>query len=159
MAIEEQHHHLVGRPKGMDAKTSYHLSGEAVSGLPTVADGGTFTVLGIETSCDDTGAAVVRSDGVILGESLASQYVGTQWGTAQRPPRPCMPPSPFAITTSAAAMYSSIISVVTGATAATTTTTTTTTTATTATTTAATSIRSKVLLARARALWCSERQA
>ena len=74
MAIEEQHHHLVGRPKGMDAKTSYHLSGEAVSGLPTVADGGTFTVLGIETSCDDTGAAVVRSDGVILGESLASQY-------------------------------------------------------------------------------------
>ena len=32
-----------------------------------------FTVLGIETSCDDTGVAVVRSDGTILGEALASQ--------------------------------------------------------------------------------------
>merc|ERR1740136_482406 len=29
---------------------------------------------GIESSCDDTGAAVVRSDGLILGESLASQH-------------------------------------------------------------------------------------
>ena len=29
---------------------------------------------GIETSCDDTGAAVVRSDGAILGEALASQH-------------------------------------------------------------------------------------
>ena len=32
-----------------------------------------FTVLGIESSCDDTGAAIVRSDGTILGEALASQ--------------------------------------------------------------------------------------
>jgi len=32
-----------------------------------------FTVLGIETSCDDTGVAVVRSDGVVLGEAIASQ--------------------------------------------------------------------------------------
>ena len=30
-------------------------------------------VLGIETSCDDTGVAVVRSDGRILGEVLVSQ--------------------------------------------------------------------------------------
>lgn len=38
-------------------------------------------MLGIETSCDDTGAAVVRSDGVILGEALASQYqIHEQWG-------------------------------------------------------------------------------
>jgi N6-L-threonylcarbamoyladenine synthase len=37
--------------------------------------------LGIETSCDDTGVAVVRSDGVILGEALASQYqIHEQWG-------------------------------------------------------------------------------
>ncbi|EED86248.1 predicted protein, partial [Thalassiosira pseudonana CCMP1335] len=33
-----------------------------------------FCVLGIESSCDDTGAAVLRSDGLILGESLASQH-------------------------------------------------------------------------------------
>lgn len=30
-------------------------------------------VLGIETSCDDTGAAVVDSDGAVLGDALASQ--------------------------------------------------------------------------------------
>lgn len=30
-------------------------------------------VLGIETSCDDTGAAVVDNHGRILGEALASQ--------------------------------------------------------------------------------------
>ena len=40
-----------------------------------------FTVLGIETSCDDTGAAIVRSDGTILGEALASQAaLHEEWG-------------------------------------------------------------------------------
>ena len=40
-----------------------------------------FTVLGIETSCDDTGVAVVRSDGVVLGEALASQAaLHEEWG-------------------------------------------------------------------------------
>ena len=33
-----------------------------------------YTVLGVETSCDDTAAAVVRSDGIILGEAVASQH-------------------------------------------------------------------------------------
>jgi len=47
------------------------MSFVAKSGLPDRTK--PFTVLGIESSCDDTGAAVVRSDGVILGESLASQ--------------------------------------------------------------------------------------
>jgi len=45
---------------------------QALSGLPDMSK--PFTVLGIESSCDDTGAAVVRSDGTILGESLASQH-------------------------------------------------------------------------------------
>lgn len=30
-------------------------------------------ILGIETSCDDTGAAVVDNKGIVLGESLSSQ--------------------------------------------------------------------------------------
>ncbi|EOD07715.1 glycoprotease family protein, partial [Emiliania huxleyi CCMP1516] len=39
------------------------------------------TVLGIETSCDDTGVAVVRSDGEILGEAIASQAeLHEAWG-------------------------------------------------------------------------------
>ena len=38
----------------------------ALSGLPDITK--PFTVLGIETSCDDTAAAVVRSDGTVLGE-------------------------------------------------------------------------------------------
>lgn len=57
----------------------------AKSGLPvdisSTGGGRLFTVLGIESSCDDTGAAVVRSDGVILGESLASQaHIHEEWG-------------------------------------------------------------------------------
>ena len=40
-----------------------------------------FTVLGIETSCDDTGVAVVQCDGTILGESIASQAeLHEEWG-------------------------------------------------------------------------------
>ena len=35
--------------------------------------GAKHVVLGIETSCDDTGAAVVDSDGNVLGECLHSQ--------------------------------------------------------------------------------------
>lgn len=31
------------------------------------------TILGIETSCDDTGCAVVDNDGNILGEAIHSQ--------------------------------------------------------------------------------------
>jgi N6-L-threonylcarbamoyladenine synthase len=52
---------------------------QAHSGLPNRSQ--LFTVLGIESSCDDTGAAVVRSDGIILGESLASQHaIHEQYG-------------------------------------------------------------------------------
>lgn len=32
-----------------------------------------ITILGIETSCDDTGCAIVNDKGQILGESLYSQ--------------------------------------------------------------------------------------
>jgi N6-L-threonylcarbamoyladenine synthase len=43
--------------------------------------GRTFVVLGIESSCDDTAAAVVRSDGVVLGEHAVSQTELTEeWG-------------------------------------------------------------------------------
>ena len=38
-------------------------------------------ILGIETSCDDTGAAVVTGDGRVLGEALASQEaIHGPWG-------------------------------------------------------------------------------
>ena len=49
------------------------MSFEAKSGLPP-KDKKLFHVLGIESSCDDTGAAVIHSDGTILGESLTSQH-------------------------------------------------------------------------------------
>lgn len=55
------------------------ISFVAESGLPDVSK--PFTVLGIESSCDDTGAAVVSSDGKILGEGLASQAeIHEEWG-------------------------------------------------------------------------------
>eukprot|EP00752_Nemacystus_decipiens_P009626 g8601.t1 len=51
----------------------------ALSGLPDLSK--PFTVLGIETSCDDTAAAVVRSDGAVLGEAIAGQAeVHEEWG-------------------------------------------------------------------------------
>jgi tRNA threonylcarbamoyl adenosine modification protein TsaD len=54
---------------------------QALSGLPNRQQKTPFTVLGIESSCDDTGAAVVRSDGVILGEALAKQIeIHNVWG-------------------------------------------------------------------------------
>jgi hypothetical protein len=60
---------------GGDNGTSF----TALSGLPDRST--PYIVLGIESSCDDTGAAVVRSDGVILGESLASQNeIHEEWG-------------------------------------------------------------------------------
>ena len=64
----------VYKPGGDDGMTF-----TALSGLPDRTR--PFTVLGIESSCDDTGAAVVRSDGTILGESLASQNeIHEEWG-------------------------------------------------------------------------------
>ena len=60
----------VGLPKGVEWGRQYHRPASgAASGLPP--QDRPFTVLGIETSCDDTGVAVVRSDGTILGEALA----------------------------------------------------------------------------------------
>ena len=45
------------------------------------AEAATWLVLGIESSCDDTGAAVMRGDGTILGEALASQAgIHEAWG-------------------------------------------------------------------------------
>lgn len=55
------------------------LGSGAQSGLP--APGRPFTVLGIETSCDDTAVAVVRSDGTVLGEAIAKQdAIHERWG-------------------------------------------------------------------------------
>ena len=61
----------VYRGEGLGAP-SYDSAPIALSGLPDTSK--PYAVLGIETSCDDTAAAVVRSDGAILGESVASQH-------------------------------------------------------------------------------------
>ncbi|KAL7536228.1 hypothetical protein ACHAWF_005406 [Thalassiosira exigua] len=84
----ERRRKFVGLAKAVDrgAFTAYRPGGpdgtsfEAKSGLPD-SEKEFFVVLGIESSCDDTGAAVVRSDGTILGESLASQHaIHEEWG-------------------------------------------------------------------------------
>ncbi len=61
----------VYRGEGLGAP-SYDSAPIALSGLPDTTK--PYAVLGIETSCDDTAAAVVRSDGTILGEAVASQH-------------------------------------------------------------------------------------
>lgn len=73
-AVDRGQFSVTYQPGGLD-----RVSFEAKSGLPDTTK--PFTVLGIESSCDDTGAAVVRSDGVILGEALASQAeIHEEWG-------------------------------------------------------------------------------
>lgn len=63
----------LGKPKGYwDVKSRYVLEKQNLSGLPDLSK--PFLVLGIESSCDDTGAAIVRSDGVILSNVVYSQY-------------------------------------------------------------------------------------
>ncbi len=43
--------------------------------------GARTVILGIETSCDDTGAAVITGDGRVLGEAIASQgEIHAKWG-------------------------------------------------------------------------------
>ena len=63
----------LGKAKGYsDANSRYILDRQTKSGLPDRTK--PFLVLGIESSCDDTGAAIVRSDGVILSNVVYSQY-------------------------------------------------------------------------------------
>ncbi len=85
---KDKRREFIGKAKAVDRgqwSAVYSPGGEdrvsftAKSGLPDRTK--PFTVLGIESSCDDTGAALVRSDGVILGESLASQNeIHEEWG-------------------------------------------------------------------------------
>jgi N6-L-threonylcarbamoyladenine synthase len=76
LSAKEKRKRLYGVAKAVDRGQFANvyqplLNISARSGLPDRRQ--LFTVLGIESSCDDTGAAVVRSDGVILGQALASQ--------------------------------------------------------------------------------------
>lgn len=73
-AVDRGQYSVTYQPGGVNGETF-----EAKSGIPDLTK--PFTVLGIESSCDDTGAAIVRSDGVILGEALASQaQIHEEWG-------------------------------------------------------------------------------
>lgn len=63
----------LGKPKGYAADTlRYSLKRHTLSGLPNLSK--IYKVLGIESSCDDTGVAVVQSDGKILSNVVYSQY-------------------------------------------------------------------------------------
>eukprot|EP01036_Dinobryon_divergens_P026128 gene26129-34740_t len=62
----------MGLPKGYaDIKSKYIFEEETLSGLPNIQK--SYLVLGIETSCDDTGVAVVSSNGTILSNVVFSQ--------------------------------------------------------------------------------------
>lgn len=82
-AARDKRKKFIGMAKAVDrgqfATTYSPRPFQALSGLPDRTQ--PFTVLGIESSCDDTGAAVIRSDGAILGEALASQQeIHEEWG-------------------------------------------------------------------------------
>jgi hypothetical protein len=74
----------VGQPKGVSeygwGATAY---AESTASQPQFGKKweGDFCVLGIETSCDDTAAAIVHSNGTILGESKRTQdQLHALWG-------------------------------------------------------------------------------
>ena len=74
----------VGQPKGVTeygwGETAY---AQSLAVNTQIGEGwaGDFCVLGIETSCDDTAAAVVHSNGTILGECKRTQdELHAQWG-------------------------------------------------------------------------------
>lgn len=82
---------LVGLPKSvdwsrehLDSEDSSHLTRPPRARSLVVAEPWLdkyFTVLGIETSCDDTGVAIVDSYGRILGESRVGQEsIHSKWG-------------------------------------------------------------------------------
>lgn len=62
----------IGLPKGtFNERLKYRLDREQLSGLPSKRP---YLVLGIESSCDDTGVGVVSSDGRILSNVVYSQH-------------------------------------------------------------------------------------
>ena len=90
-AKRQQEHRKRGLPKAVG--DYYHNTAAVYQPQPFTAHNGHlprcfshpdqpyFTVLGIESSCDDTGAAVVTSTGRILGQALASQDdIHAAWG-------------------------------------------------------------------------------
>lgn len=65
----------LGQPKGYLTNERYSLTRESRSGLPSTGNKEKpYLVLGIESSCDDTGVAIVSSDGRILSNIVYSQH-------------------------------------------------------------------------------------
>ena len=64
----------LGKPKG-SIYPRYELQHHQLSGPPPSTT--PFLVLGIETSCDDTGVAIVSSNGTILSNVVYSQVINT----------------------------------------------------------------------------------
>jgi len=80
-SAEKSRREGTGKQKGYAEKSNRYVleSRGAQSGLPDMTK--PFCVLGIETSCDDTSASVVRSDGTILSNVVYSQHeVHEQYG-------------------------------------------------------------------------------
>ena len=65
-----------GKPKGyFDVESRYSLELGLKSGQPeNILVKKPYIVLGIESSCDDTGVGIVTSDGKILSNVVYSQY-------------------------------------------------------------------------------------
>jgi N6-L-threonylcarbamoyladenine synthase len=68
---------LLARRKRPPRKSSTHFSSSRSSRSEVDR---IVLVLGIESSCDETGAAVVREDGSVLSDVVQSQVVHSEWG-------------------------------------------------------------------------------
>ena len=71
----------IGRADRRDRVRLARAGASRLDARGRVPVGARTVILGIETSCDDTGAAVVTGDGRVLGEALASQgEIHARWG-------------------------------------------------------------------------------
>uniref|UniRef100_A0A7S3A801 N(6)-L-threonylcarbamoyladenine synthase n=1 Tax=Rhodosorus marinus TaxID=101924 RepID=A0A7S3A801_9RHOD len=84
-SVRQRRRRRVGVPKGVGHQNADWcaslVKGSYAPGSGALAGKKDLVVLGIETSCDDTAAAVVRADGTVLGDSVVSQHeIHQQWG-------------------------------------------------------------------------------
>jgi hypothetical protein len=68
-----------GLNPGSNSSSTLNPGPGVPKGLVPAGDPKTWLVLGIESSCDDTAAAVIRGDGTVLSHRISSQVGGFGW--------------------------------------------------------------------------------
>lgn len=83
-SLKSEWDQILSDPSARDAKMPRLTDGDSIPSMPSGsvhADGPDVLVMGIESSCDDTAVAIVKGDGTIVAQFIASQAaVHSEWG-------------------------------------------------------------------------------